>query len=128
MVKIIIFNASSSSLKWSLLDADTEALFAEAELPYSAVPGDGLGAAVKSILEAAGDLAAVGYRVVYGGGVFREPVRVDQMTLDQIAVFNELAPLHNPITVATMRAAHGRVARGAARGGLRQRLSPHHSG
>ncbi len=107
MIKVMIFNASSGSLKWSLLDADTEALFAEAELPYSAVPGDGLGAAVKSMLESAGDLAAVGYRVVHGGGTFRDPVRVDGAVVERIAAFNELAPLHNPVTVACMRAALG---------------------
>ena len=105
MVKVMVFNASSGSLKWSLLDADTEALFAEADLPYSAVSGDDLGAAVKSMLGAAGDVAAVGYRVVHGGGAFYEPVRVDSAMIDKLAAFDELAPLHNPVTVTCMRAA-----------------------
>ncbi len=105
MVKVMVFNASSGSLKWSLLDADTDALFAEADLPYSAIAADDLGGAVKSMLAAAGDVSAVGYRVVHGGGVFHEPVRVDRATIERIAGFNELAPLHNPVTVTCMRAA-----------------------
>lgn len=47
----------------------------------------------------AGELRAVGHRVVHGGPVFDAPVLVDDKVLQQIRDLSELAPLHNPANV-----------------------------
>lgn len=39
---------------------------------------------------------AVGHRVVHGGAVFTQAVRVDQAVLEQLKTFIPLAPLHQP--------------------------------
>jgi acetate kinase len=53
---------------------------------------------------AAESLGAVGYRVVHGGELFREPVLVTPEVIGQVDALRALAPLHNGIAVATMKA------------------------
>ncbi|MCG8426582.1 MAG: acetate kinase [Chromatiales bacterium] len=48
------------------------------------------------VLGSADELAAVGHRVVHGGEVFSQPVRIDQQVIDVIREMVPLAPLHNP--------------------------------
>jgi len=58
--------------------------------------------------EAAGispaSLGAVGYRVVHGGERFREPALITPSVIEEVDALRSLAPLHNGIAVATMRA------------------------
>ena len=49
-------------------------------------------------------LIAAGHRVVHGGGVFTEPVVIDEDMLARIDSFSPLAPLHQPHNVAGIRA------------------------
>ncbi|WP_447978244.1 acetate/propionate family kinase [Candidatus Nitrospira bockiana] len=48
---------------------------------------------------------AVGHRVVHGGTRFSEPVRVDEGVIAELDQLTPLAPLHNPPSLATIRAA-----------------------
>ena len=52
----------------------------------------------------AASLGAVGYRVVHGGERFREPVLVTPKVIAEVDALRSLAPLHNGIAVATMKA------------------------
>jgi acetate kinase len=54
-------------------------------------------------------LAAVGYRVVHGGTVLRQPVRVTPEVIAQVTELTDLAPLHNGIAAATMAAGLGAI-------------------
>lgn len=45
------------------------------------------------------ELAAVGHRVVHGGEVFHEPVRITDKILNTIRELVPLAPLHNPANI-----------------------------
>ena len=51
-----------------------------------------------------GSIDAVGYRVVHGGERFTEAVVVDDSVLAELDAVSELAPLHNPVAVETIRA------------------------
>ncbi len=67
-------------------------------------------AAIALVLEraaevAAGPIAAVGHRVVHGGGRFERPVVVTPEALRELAALEPLAPLHQPQNVAGIRAA-----------------------
>ncbi len=46
------------------------------------------------------DIDVVGHRVVHGGEVFTQAVRIDDEVLHQIEQLNDFAPLHNPFCVA----------------------------
>ncbi len=50
-------------------------------------------------------VAGVGHRVVHGGSQFQRPVRIDDEVEQAIADLSDLAPLHNPINLAGIRAA-----------------------
>ena len=49
-------------------------------------------------------LVAVAHRVVHGGILYCEPVRVDAAVLENLARLNPLAPLHQPHNLAGIRA------------------------
>lgn len=46
----------------------------------------------------------IGHRVVHGGDAFAGPVRIDDSTLDAIDALTELAPLHQPQALRSIRA------------------------
>ncbi|NWG73548.1 MAG: acetate/propionate family kinase, partial [Rubrivivax sp.] len=48
-------------------------------------------------------LTGVGHRVVHGGLKYAQPVRVDRATLDDLAQFVPLAPLHQPHNLEPIR-------------------------
>jgi acetate kinase len=50
-------------------------------------------------------LAGVGHRVVHGGSRFRQPTLIDDAVLTDLEALSDLAPLHNPVAVDTIRAA-----------------------
>jgi acetate kinase len=85
-------NAGSSSLKLRLLGPDDELLESH-DLPA--------GADVR-VPDARVD--AVGHRVVHGGTRFREPVLVDDLVVRELRSLAELAPLHQPKSLAALEA------------------------
>jgi acetate kinase len=50
-------------------------------------------------------LRAIGHRVVHGGPDYARPVVIDHETLDKLATYQELAPLHQPNNLAPIRLA-----------------------
>lgn len=50
-------------------------------------------------------LVGIGHRVVHGGQVYTQPVRVDTEVLKQLETFVPLAPLHQPHNLAPIRRA-----------------------
>jgi acetate kinase len=117
-VRVLILNAGSSSLKTSVLDVGRAArrmpaMVASANIDWGsdATRIDASGGVVKAIkrFEAEGldlsTLEAVAHRVVHGGPSFVEAVVVDGGILAELDALAPLAPLHNPVAVATIRAA-----------------------
>jgi acetate kinase len=98
-------NMGSSSLKWSVLDADTESVQQGGDAHWDATSdgrhADELAAALGQVNEP----SAVGHRVVHGGTIFRDAVLVDDRVRDGIAELVQLAPLHNPSALAGIDAA-----------------------
>jgi acetate kinase len=104
-VSVLVLNAGSSTLKFSLFAGRSTALVADGVVEDP--PKDAVTAILASIR---GDLAsdpvvAVGHRVVHGGRAFTGSARIDDRALDEIARLSELAPLHNPPALAAIRAA-----------------------
>jgi acetate kinase len=98
---ILVVNAGSSSLKLRVLD-DNDAVAGSADLPP---PGDAadvgdLGAAIASL----GPIRAVGHRIVHGGTLFSRPVVIDAAVEEQIRSLTDLAPLHQPKSLAALDA------------------------
>lgn len=133
-MNILVINCGSSSLKFQLIDAETEKLIAKglcerigiegSQMTYTptggekqkrAVPMPDHKAAIKLVLEALTDLSfgaikdlkeigAVGHRIVHGGEKFATSTLIDENVLEAIRECNDLAPLHNPANLIGIEA------------------------
>lgn len=124
-MKILVINCGSSSLKYQLIDSETEKAIAVGLCERIGIDGrlvhtpDGREklifdkalpnheAAVQAVLaalvdkehgvmESLSEIGAVGHRVVHGGERFTESVIIDDEVVNAITECNDLAPLHNP--------------------------------
>jgi acetate kinase len=101
-MRILVVNAGSSSLKLALLGGD-DAVLAERELeaPRAHVDPAAVRAALHDGLDAAD---AAGHRIVHGGTRFRGPVQVEGAVLAELRALTDLAPLHQPKSLAALEA------------------------
>jgi acetate kinase len=96
-VRVLVVNAGSSSLKLRLVD-DGDRLLASRDL---ATPGGTLDAAeVEAALAGFEAPDAVGHRIVHGGTRYVESVRLDAGVERGLRALIDLAPLHQPKSLA----------------------------
>lgn len=101
-MRVLVVNAGSSSLKLTLLD-EQDTTLASQELPVtrSQVDSDRLREALDSPLREAD---AVGHRIVHGGERFTQAVRIDAGVEAAMRELCDLAPLHQPGSLAALDA------------------------
>jgi acetate kinase len=122
--RILVVNAGSSSLKLRVLGgrgAGSDEVTGEADLPAigggtgsgpdggsgggsGSGTGSGGGAAIKSAVESFGPVDAVGHRVVHGGTLYAAPVLVTAEVRQRLESLTDLAPLHQPKSLAALDA------------------------
>jgi acetate kinase len=113
LTRVLVVNAGSSSLKVSAIEVGRREPAASAKADWGSDATratDRQGALEHALddLRRAGvdadtfDVAA--HRIVHGGTRFRAPVLVDSAILGQLDELSELAPLHNPVALETLRA------------------------
>jgi acetate kinase len=100
-MRILVVNAGSSSLKLRLLEED-DTVAAAHDLP--APGGDGDQGAVARTLAALQGIDAVGHRIVHGGAEFTGPVALDRHVEQRLRALTDLAPLHQPKSLAALEA------------------------
>jgi acetate kinase len=98
-MRVLVVNAGSSSLKLSLLDDDDQLAGAK-ELTAHGGQFDADEVARELDRLDAGTADAVGHRVVHGGSEFTGPVRLDAAVRGQLDQLTDLAPLHQPKSLA----------------------------
>jgi acetate kinase len=100
-MRVLVVNAGSSSLKLRLLGPD-DALLADADIaaPRAEVDEDVLA----SWVAGAGAIDAVGHRIVHGGERFRSATRIDANVVAALRELTDLAPLHQPKSLAALDA------------------------
>jgi acetate kinase len=125
-MKILVFNAGSSSLKWKLFEMESASVIASGlieeiaehrsvfHLHYRDRDRESVQVIAdheeafsllfqtfkkENIIDIAHDLDAIGHRVVHGGEKFFKPTLIDDKVLDELKTLNRLAPLHNPANV-----------------------------
>lgn len=133
-MNILVINCGSSSLKYQLIDSDSEAVLAKGLCERIGIDGSLLThkpagkdkaiietpmpnhtVAIKLVIDALTDAAhgvvgsldeihAVGHRVVHGGEKFATSVIIDDEVIKAIAECNDLAPLHNPANLIGINA------------------------
>ncbi len=97
--RILVVNAGSSSLKLRVLD-EGDAVVASADLPAPRGSTDAL--AVAEAIRGFGPIDAVGHRIVHGGTQFSSPVVIDTAVVARLRALTDLAPLHQPKSLAAL--------------------------
>jgi acetate kinase len=101
-VRVLVVNAGSSSLKLALLAPDDRVLAArELPAPRARVEPDELRGALRSQLCEAD---AIGHRIVHGGERHVRAAILDARLREELASLTELAPLHQPKSLAALDA------------------------
>lgn len=132
-MKILVINCGSSSLKYQLIDSESEEVLAKGlcerigisgscishtpaggEKVTKEVPMEDHTAAVSYVIAALTDattgvikdlseIGAVGHRIVHGGEKFASSSIINEEVLAAITECNDLAPLHNPANLIGIR-------------------------
>ena len=101
-MRVLVVNAGSSTVKLSLLGPQDESLGdRELEAPAAQLDPEQLQAALN---EGLGDADAVGHRIVHGGALFRDPVRIDDGVVGALRGLVGLAPIHQPNSLHALEA------------------------
>ncbi len=100
-MRILVVNAGSTSLKLRVLD-DEDRVTAAADLPAPQGQADEAGTA-RSV-EGFGAIDAVGHRIVHGGTEFVGPVLIGADVVARLRALTDLAPLHQPKSLAALDA------------------------
>ncbi len=133
-MKILVLNSGSSSVKYKLIDTDSEIVLSEGGVEKIGLPDgflkykrkDGSKAiidlgttdhigAIESVLRILTDnkegciksydeIDAVGHRVVHGGEKFSASVLIDDAVKEKIRDCYDIAPLHNPANMTGIEA------------------------
>ena len=101
MPAILVVNAGSSSLKLRLL-SDADEMLGSADLP--APRGVAEVGELKEAIGSLGQVGAVGHRIVHGGSLFTGPVMIDPGVRQRLEALTDLAPLHQPKSLAALDA------------------------
>ena len=96
-MRVLVVNAGSSSLKLSVLDTG-DTVLAHASIPVSRGRWEH-----DALTETLADFPrpdAVGHRVVHGGADLTAPTPIDPEVLRHLRELADLAPLHQPTSLA----------------------------
>ncbi len=125
-MNILVINCGSSSLKYQLIDSDSEKVLAKGLCERIGIDGgmhtyqpngsdkiktnidmpdhtkavslvlDALTDPKTGVIESLSSIDAVGHRIVHGGEKFAKSVIINDEVIEAIKECNDLAPLHNP--------------------------------
>lgn len=132
-MKVLVLNSGSSSLKYQLIDMDTEEVLAKGNFErigqYNSFLTHKVGDVKRKfekpvsnhekairfvlnkllssqygVIKSVDEIDAVGHRIVHGGERFTKPAIVDDEVMKGIEECVELAPLHNPAAILGIEA------------------------
>ena len=132
-MKILVINAGSSSLKYQLLDMESEKVLAKGLCERIGIPGscvslkangqqkvvnvelknhdDAMEVVLKllldkenNIISSLKEINAVGHRVLHGGEIYKHSVLVDDEVMKNLEELKPLGPLHMPANISGIKA------------------------
>jgi acetate kinase len=111
VTQIFVVNSGSSSIKYQLVDLESEEAVISGIVERIGEPGSDIvdhEAGMRHVLDTLGtghEIFAVGHRVVHGGSLFSAAAVITDTVEAQIDELSALAPLHNPANLLGIRAA-----------------------
>lgn len=107
---VLSLNAGSSSLKYKQIDTRTEQVLEAGVIERIGAPGSpATHEEAFSLIPDLDHVDAAGHRVVHGGDRFSASVLIDEEIERAIEELIPLAPLHNPVNLAVIRAGRRRL-------------------
>ena len=132
-MKVLVLNCGSSSLKYQLINMETEEVLASGkyerigeEEAFITHKAQGKKVEIKKtaydhkeaieftlaqftnleykVIDSLDEIEAIGHRVVHGGELFKESVVIDDKVVEGIKECSEFAPLHNPAAILGIEA------------------------
>ena len=132
-MKVLVINSGSSSLKYQLIDMETEEVIAKGTCERIGIDGSKLTHKAKGqetvyeqampdhtvavslvlnaltdekvgVISSMSDIDAVGHRAVASGEVFKKPTLVTDDSIAKMEDLCDLAPLHNPAAIIGVKA------------------------
>lgn len=132
-MKVLVINCGSSSLKYQVIDSESEKVLAKGLCERIGIDGrlvyqpagsekiitesdmpthkeavrmvlDALVDPKNGVLKSLDEIGAVGHRIVHGGEKFTESAVITDEMLAKVEECNELAPLHNPANIIGINA------------------------
>ena len=132
-MKILVLNCGSSSLKYQLINMETEEVLASGKYErigekeaFNTHKVNGQKIEVKKpaydhkeaiefvleqftnpeykVIDSLEEIDAIGHRVVHGGEIFKESAVINEKAMKKIEECSEFAPLHNPAAILGMKA------------------------
>lgn len=110
-MKVLVLNPGSSSLRYAVISADPPAddqVRGQELLSGVAEPITDHAAAAAQLFArmkwTSADFDLMALRVVQGGDLYHQPVRIDDQVLKGLEALEDLAPLHNASSIAVFRA------------------------
>ncbi len=132
-MKVLVINSGSSSLKYQLIDMETEGVIAKGTCERIGIDGSKLTHKAKGaetvieqampdhtvavslvlnaltdakigVISSMEDIDAVGHRAVASGEVFKKPTLVTEDSIAKMEELCDLAPLHNPAAIIGVKA------------------------
>ena len=132
-MKILVLNSGSSSLKYQVIDMETEEMLVKGYFERIGQPNSFLTHKVNGVkhkferqaknheqaiefvlsritnphygvIKDLSELAGIGHRVVHGGEKFKDSILITDEVIEGIKNCSDLAPLHNPAAVLGMEA------------------------
>lgn len=132
-MKVLVINSGSSSLKYQLIDMETENVIAKGTCERIGIEGSKLTHKAKGqetvitqpmpdhtvavslvlgaltdkntgVISSMADIDAVGHRAVASGEVFTKPVLINEDSIAKFEALSDLAPLHNPAALIGVKA------------------------
>jgi acetate kinase len=109
LTAVLVVNAGSSSLKLRVLadsDSGSDEVLSSADLPAprGATDTKEIEKALASFSDSMAEVTAAGHRIVHGGDLFSGPVLIDAGVRRQLGDLTDLAPLHQPKSLAALDA------------------------
>lgn len=132
MKKILVLNSGSSSLKYQLFNVDGDQYEAVAKGIAERIGGEGANITLKigdnkqtkvismpthteafrevmnfllsGPLKSIEELSAVGHRVLHGGELFKDSVKINEDVMDKLDSLRPLGPLHMPANISGIQA------------------------
>ncbi len=98
-MRILVVNAGSSSLKLRVLDPRDRVLGSN---DHPAPRGRADAATVAQAIREFSPIDAIGHRIVHGGTEFSRPVVIDRQVEARLRGLTDLAPLHQPKSLAAL--------------------------